>query len=83
MSSMLSMPTRRKSKPDRDSVRSGRMRRTKAGHVVKPFAITDAQWAALRRAAFKRAETSGFGRPDASAVLREILDAWIAKGKKS
>ncbi len=82
MSSMLGMPMRRKSKPDRDSVRSRRMRRTKAGNVVKPFAITDAQWAALRREAFKRAAASGFGRPDASAVLRQILDAWMTKAGK-
>jgi hypothetical protein len=34
---------------------------------------------ALRQEAYSRAATRISGGPDASAVLREILDAWIAK----
>ncbi len=36
-------------------------------------------WETLRREAFRRAAEAGFGKPDASAVLRELLDAWLAK----
>jgi hypothetical protein len=58
-------------------------RRTKLGLVIKPFTIDPRHWEALRREAFKRAADAGSGKPDASAVLREILDAWIAKPKKT
>jgi hypothetical protein len=56
-------------------------RRTKQGNVVKPFTIEPRHWDALRREAFRRAAEAGLGKPDASAVLREVLDAWIAKGR--
>lgn len=32
---------------------------------------------ALRDEAFRRAKQRGSGKPDASEVLREILDSWI------
>jgi hypothetical protein len=54
-------------------------RKTKEGNVIKPFAITPEQWTAIQRAAFKRALDRGYERPNASAILREILDAWMRK----
>lgn len=38
---------------------------------------------ALRREAFRRAPAAGYGKPDASKVLRELLDAWMkaSRGK--
>jgi hypothetical protein len=33
--------------------------------------------AALRTEAFRRAERRAMGRPDASEVLREIVEAWL------
>ncbi len=54
-------------------------RRTKQGFLVKPFTISPHHWEALRREAFRRAAEVGSGKPDASALLREILDAWLAK----
>jgi hypothetical protein len=56
-------------------------RRTKQGLVVKPFTIDPRHWEALRREAFRRAAEAGLGKPDASAVLRELLDAWLTKRK--
>lgn len=35
--------------------------------------------AALREEAFKRAQKDGTYQPDASALLREILDGWMGK----
>jgi len=40
------------------------------------------QLRALREEAQRRAAVTGSGRPDASAILREILDAWLAKMAK-
>jgi hypothetical protein len=37
------------------------------------------QVAALRAEAFRRSEKLAVGRPDASEVLREIVDAWLDK----
>lgn len=54
-------------------------RRTKSGLIIKPFSIDPRHWEALRREAFRRAAEADIGKPDASAVLREILDAWLAK----
>jgi hypothetical protein len=53
--------------------------RTAAGNVKALFTITPAQDKALREEAFKRATAAGSRKPDASAVLREVLDAWLAK----
>lgn len=54
-------------------------RRTKGGLMHVTVVIAPDQWEALRREAFKRAAQAGFGRPDASAVLRELLDAWLGR----
>jgi hypothetical protein len=54
-------------------------RRRKAGFIVKPFTISPAHWEALRREALRRADAVASLKPDASAVLREILDSWVAK----
>lgn len=43
------------------------------------YRLDPKQIQALRAEAFRRAEERGSGRPDASEVLREIVDAWIAK----
>lgn len=53
--------------------------RTVGGNVKAMVVITPAQDRALREEAFKRAQAAGLTRPDASAVLREVLDAWLAK----
>lgn len=37
---------------------------------------------ALREAAAERAQERRSGRMDASEILREVLDAWIAKRKR-
>jgi hypothetical protein len=37
---------------------------------------------ALRAEAMRRAEARNSGKPDASEVLREVLDAWLKKAKK-
>ncbi len=74
----------KKSRGRRAVVRSrGVARRTKEGFVVKPFTIDPRHWEALRREAFRRAAAAGYGKPDASKVLRELLDAWMkaSRGK--
>ena len=44
---------------------------------MAPYQVT-----ALRAEAFKRAEKAGSGRPDASEVVREIVDGWIKRGRR-
>jgi hypothetical protein len=56
-------------------------RRTKTGLMHVTVVVNPRHWELLRREAFKRAAEAGFGRPDASAVLREILDAWAKQAK--
>jgi hypothetical protein len=41
--------------------------------------LEPAQLAALRREAFKRAAGEERGRPDVSAVLREIVAEWMRR----
>jgi len=43
------------------------------------FRITKDQDQTLRAEAFKRAADRDQGQPDKSEVLRELLDAWIAR----
>jgi hypothetical protein len=57
-------------------------RGTKGGHIHVTVVVKPEHWERLRAEAFKRAAAAGFGRPDASAVLRELLDAWVAKHPK-
>ena len=53
--------------------------RTKGGMVKGVFTLSAEQDRAIREEAFRRAKESGSLRPDASAVLREVLDAWLAR----
>jgi hypothetical protein len=46
--------------------------------VTTTVRIRRRHWAALHRAAMELAAERGSGRQDASEVLREVLDAWIA-----
>jgi len=47
--------------------------------AVTTVRLTRAQHSALRKAALELAETQG-GKADASAVLRLLLDEWLAEG---
>ena len=49
----------------------------KKGLVKVMYRMHPRQAAALRAEAFRRAEERPVGRPDASEVLREIVDAWL------
>jgi hypothetical protein len=65
---------------------SRRARRPREGDDGAPlftttFRITHAQSVALRQAALDKSANEG-GKADASAVLRDILDGWLAKGGK-
>jgi hypothetical protein len=57
-------------------------RKTKAGLVQVVLTLDPQHLALLRTEAIRRAVAAGSGRPDASAVLREILQAWAAKRTK-
>jgi hypothetical protein len=54
-------------------------RRTKTGRVHLMVVLDPRHVAALSAEAFRRAGEIGSRKPDASAVLRELLDAWLAK----
>lgn len=51
---------------------------------LKPalYRLRPDQIIALRREAMRRAMERDSGKPDASEVLRELLDAWILKGRQ-
>jgi hypothetical protein len=51
----------------------------KKGLKLAGFRLRPDQLAALRREARRRAEERDSQRPDASELVREALDAWIAK----
>ena len=51
----------------------------KKGFVKVMYRMHPRQVAALRAEAFRRSEKLAVGRPDASEVLREIVDAWLDK----
>lgn len=51
----------------------------KKGLKFVGYRLRPEQIAALRREALRRAEASGSGKPDASEIVREALDAWLAK----
>ncbi len=57
-------------------------RKTKGGLVQVTVSLDPRHLAALRAEALRRAAAAGSGRLDASAVLRELLDAWLAKATK-
>jgi hypothetical protein len=46
--------------------------------VTTTVRIRRRHWAALHRAALDLAAERGSGRQDASEVLRDILDSWVA-----
>jgi hypothetical protein len=46
--------------------------------VTTTVRIRRRHWAALHRAAMELAAERGSGRQDASEVLRDVLDSWIA-----
>jgi len=52
--------------------------------MTTTFRITRLQWDALRREAMSRALGSEKGdrRPDASKIVREAIDEWLAKARK-
>jgi hypothetical protein len=47
--------------------------------VVTTVRLAPEHWEALRTAAFERARDRGGGKADASEILREILNRWIAQ----
>lgn len=49
--------------------------------VKGQWSLAPTHVAALRAEAMKRALAKGSGKPDASEVLREVLDAWLKKRK--
>ncbi len=49
--------------------------------LVTTFRVRASHIAALQTAAIARKLARGSGKADASEVLREVLDAWIAGGK--
>lgn len=70
----------------REPISAGRLvsvPQPKKGLKLAGFRLRPDQIAALRREALKRASAKEAGRPDASELVREILDAWIAKAKRS
>jgi hypothetical protein len=54
---------------------------TAGGNVKAMFTITPTQEKALREEAFRRAMERGSRKPDASEVLREVLDEWLKRRK--
>jgi hypothetical protein len=52
------------------------------GHERITIFFQPAQAAALRSEALRRATEAGVTRPDMSQIVRELVDAWIAKSAK-
>jgi hypothetical protein len=46
------------------------------------YSLTPEQVRLIRAEALRRASAAGSGRPDASALVREAVDAWLAKNVK-
>lgn len=74
------MPKKRKGTPAEMPAREWRTVPSK-GLVKAQFSIAPEHEKALRNEAFRRAQQRGSGRPDASEVLREVLDGWIERGE--
>jgi hypothetical protein len=53
----------------------------RSGFVRALFSIAPEQHEVLKEEAMRRAHVRGSFRPDASELVREALDAWIAKRK--
>jgi hypothetical protein len=73
------MATRRKVQT---TIEPKEWRTTAGGNVKSLFRITPEQDKALRDEAFKRAAASGSRKPDASEVLREVLEDWLKRRKR-
>jgi hypothetical protein len=61
--------------------RPKRIGRPPEGRVKILISVEPAQLTALRREAFARATAEDRGRPDVSALIRDAIDAWIARRK--
>ncbi len=70
----------------RNAGRLGTLRRVpheKKGMKLAAYRMRPEQIAALRKEALKRAAARESGKPDASELVREAVDAWLAKqGRK-
>lgn len=73
------MPGRSKQPPKRPKPRDRAPVEATSPWVVTTIRLKAEHWRALRLAALDRATSRGSGKPDASEVLREILDGWIAR----
>jgi hypothetical protein len=51
----------------------------KKGHKLAGFRLRPDQLEALRREAKKRADARNASQSDASEIVREAVDAWLAK----
>lgn len=56
-----------------------RKRGARTGFVKATFSLEPGQLAALQLEAMRRAQETGTLRPDASAIVREMLDSWIKR----
>lgn len=59
----------------------GRQSESGGPFMVTTVRITGTQWKALRDSANERVAERGGGKADASEILRDVLDAWIQKGR--
>jgi len=59
--------------------RLGRVPHVKKGLKLAAYRMRPDQIAALRREALKRAVARESGKPDASELVREAVDLWLAK----
>lgn len=57
----------------------GRKVGPRSGYVKATFSLTPSQLQMLLTEAKGRAERAGRFRPDASELVREVLDAWIGR----
>ena len=56
--------------------------RQKKGLEKVMYRLEPGQIRALRSEAFRRAQERGSGRPDASEVLRELVDVWMSRSAR-
>jgi hypothetical protein len=67
-------------KPTRKPARRG-PGRPPAGRIKIMVSLSPNHVTELRREALRRAAAESSARPDVSALVREALDAWVAKRK--
>jgi hypothetical protein len=58
------------------------MGRPTEGRIKVLVSLEPEQLAGLRKEAFRRAAGEERGRPDVSALIREAVEAWLAKQKR-